>query len=137
MYRVTPSDEELTGDFYFKPEYRDIEIANHHVFGQYFYMSSNPIPTYTVSGTVTDLESGLPLKGITVMLTQMYIEYTKTDENGYYEFTDLPDISSASLRYNVEPLTQNAPVEFEPLRRTVWDINDADNQDFTMQPADD
>jgi hypothetical protein len=56
-----------------------------------------PVPVYTLSGIVTDMDSGEPLPEVVVEVTNISTAsagyeitvYDTTDDLGYYEFTDV------------------------------------------------
>ncbi len=52
--------------------------------------SSATVAQYTVEGTVSDQNSGMPLPGATVMLADTDFG-TATDPDGYFEFTNVPE----------------------------------------------
>ncbi len=80
-YTVTPS---LTG-YIFEPDKLDITISGSSLTNQNFTSKTIPVPTYTLSGTV----SGATAEGVTVNLTGAATASTTTGADGSYSFTGL------------------------------------------------
>lgn len=131
-YRVTPSDEGTGLSVYFWPEYRDITLDHYNLTGQNFYAQLTPISKFTVSGTVTDADSGLPVEGLTLMLNGIWGEYVQTDENGDYEFANVPDITAIPQQWQIRPKPQNGPVTFDPISHAASTSANCTGKDFEI-----
>jgi inhibitor of cysteine peptidase len=108
----------------FEPPFRSVTVAGADVAGQDFVSSA--LPTFTVSGHVTDFTTGAATPGVTVQLTPSGGSplTTVTDAAGAYSFTGLP-----ANAYTITPSL--AGYAFSPPTLTFGLAADITTMDFT------
>ncbi len=92
----------------------NLDCINEKQFDLATFLDSDPPPKISVAGMVSD-EEGLPLAGITVVLTGSRSIVTETDSSGSFIFADLATagtyiITPAMRHYSFESLNLTNPV---------------------------
>lgn len=105
-YTLTPQ----SSAFSFTPVRSVQTVAGADISGVDFTATANPVPTFSISGTVT--AGGIPLPGTPLTLGGFGTATTNTDTKGQYTFTGL-----ANGTYTVAPV--NTGFVFAPVSRSM------------------
>jgi hypothetical protein len=98
-YTVTPSYADAAGDWTFSPESMSYENLQGDQWSQNYTGSA---PRYVIAGTVRSY-SGIPVEGVTMNLTGYQAAQVTTNQNGWYQFSDVRGGESYTVTPSYSP----------------------------------
>ncbi|GEM_PF-2526551 len=107
IYTLTP---QCSLSPYFWPTSRTVVLAGENVYAAFLF-ALDPYEVYTISGTVTDQLSGLPVEGLEIECNNWSPERTVTNAQGYYEFECVPYFQNS---YKIQPADTDPDALFDP-----------------------
>lgn len=124
IYTLTP---QCSLSPYFWPTSRTVVLAGENVYAAFLF-ALDPYEVYTISGTVTDQLSGLPIEGLEIECNNWSPERTVTNAQGYYEFECVP---YSQHKYQVIPNDTDPDAKFDPgAYYLMVESSDFPNSDF-------